>query len=195
MISVVILAAGESRRMGKPKMLLPWGQTSVLRKVLSTFRCAGVEDLLVVTGGARTQVEALAEGIARTVFNPNYARGEMLSSVQCGLRNLLPDCQASLIALGDQPLVKTSSVKEVIKAYAHNHTSLVTPSYQRKRGHPWLVTARHWPEIMEMRAPLTLRDFLTNHQDEIFYVNVEDPGILLDLDTPGDYAKYIKASG
>ena len=195
MITAVILAAGESRRMGRPKMLLPWGQTSVLGQVVSNFRSAGVEDLLVVTGGARAQVEALTGGVARTVFNPDYTRGEMLSSVQCGLRNLPPDCEASLIALGDQPFVKTSSVRKVINAYAVNRTTLVAPSYQRRRGHPWLVTAQHWPEIIGMRTPLTLRDFLINHQDEILYVNVDDPGILMDLDTPDDYAKYLKAHG
>ena len=83
MISAIILAAGESKRMGQPKMLLPWGKVSVLGQVISTFQSAGIEDIIVVTGGAHEQVEEIVkENGARSVFNRNYANGEMLSSLQ-----------------------------------------------------------------------------------------------------------------
>ncbi len=85
MIAAIILAAGQSRRMGQPKMLLPWGKTTVLETVIATFRAADVDDILVVTGGDREQVESLVRDSARTVFNPGYAAGEMLRSVQTGL--------------------------------------------------------------------------------------------------------------
>ncbi len=89
MISAIILAAGESKRMGQPKMLLPWGEVTVLGQVISTYQAAGVEDVLVVTGGAREQVEGIVrQHGARSVFNEQFAGGGMLSSLQCGLQFL-----------------------------------------------------------------------------------------------------------
>ncbi len=189
MITAILLAAGQSKRMGRPKMLLPWGKTTVLEKVIATFEAAGVDDILVVTGGDRDQIEALVGAAARTVFNPNYAEGEMLSSVQAGLVGLKPGAEAVLIGLGDQPQVRESSVRAVLDEYRKNRASIVVPSYRMQRGHPWLVTRIHWTEIQHMRSPTSLRDFLKRHIKDICYVEVNDPGILKDLDTPEDYLK------
>ncbi|GAB4420628.1 MAG: nucleotidyltransferase family protein [Anaerolineales bacterium] len=188
MITAIVLAAGQSRRMGQPKMLLPWGQSTVLGKVIETFTSAGAEEILVVTGGAREQVEALVGNSAKTVFNPDHAQGEMLSSVQIGLSNA--SGQAALIALGDQPKVRERSVRSVMEAYARGQAAIIVPSYKMRRGHPWLIAKTHWGEILKMKPGQTLRNFLDRHHDEIQYVNVDDPGILQDLDTPDDYEKH-----
>ena len=189
MISAIILAAGQSKRMGQPKMLLPWGNTTVLEKVIATFKAADVEDILVVTGGVRDAVESLVGGSAQIIFNPNYAKGEMLSSVQVELVGLKPGAEAALIGLGDQPQVRERSVRSVLKAYRNSGASLVVPSFQMRRGHPWLVARVHWDEILEMRSPASLRDFLNRHADEIHYVELHHESVLQDLDTPGDYLK------
>ena len=187
MITALILAAGLSKRMGQPKMLLPWGDITVLGKVISTFKSAGVGEILVVTGGARDKVEGLVGDSARTVFNSEHAQGGMLSSVQAGLREA--SGQAILIALGDQPQVRERSVKLVLEAYYLGGKSIIIPSFQMRRGHPWLVGKYHREEILGMSADETLRDFLERHVDEIQYVEVRDPGVLQDLDTPEDYLK------
>jgi molybdenum cofactor cytidylyltransferase len=189
MITALILAAGQSRRMGQPKMLLSWGQTTVLETIIATFKAAELDDILVVTGGDRERVEALVGEAARTLFNPNYARGEMLSSVQAGLSGLKPEVEAVLIGLGDQPQVRESSVRLVVDAYRKSGASLVVPSFQMRRGHPWLVTRSHWEEILDLRAPISLREFLNHHAQDIHYVEIEDDSILIDLDTPEDYLK------
>jgi molybdenum cofactor cytidylyltransferase len=189
MISTLILAAGQSKRMGSPKMLLPWGNTTVLEKVIATFNSAGVEDILVITGGAREQVEELVGESARCVFNPDYARREMLSSVQVGLAELKPGIEATLIGLGDQPQVQESSVRLVIEAYHQSGASIVVPSFKMRRGHPWMAARTHWEEILGMRSPESLRDFLNNHSEYINYVEVDNDSILQDLDTPDDYLK------
>lgn len=190
MITAIILAAGQSKRMGKPKMLLRWGETTVLEKVISTFEAANVDEILVVTGGQREQVEALAAGSARTVFNPDYGKGEMLSSVQAGLVRLQPGTEAVLIGLGDQPQAQERSVQLVLDEYRKSGASIVVPSFQMRRGHPWLVTRGHWEEILDMHSRTTLRDFLNSHADEIHYVEVNNDSILQDLDTPEDYLKF-----
>jgi molybdenum cofactor cytidylyltransferase len=189
MISALILAAGQSKRMGQPKLLLPWGATTVLETVIATFKTADVDDVLVVTGGHRESVEALVRDSARTVFNPDYAEGEMLSSVQAGLAGLKPGVEAILIGLGDQPQMRERSVRAVVDEFRNSGASLVVPSFQRRRGHPWLVARLHWDEILRMRPPVTLRDFLNRHADEIHYVELNNSSILQDLDTPEDYLK------
>lgn len=188
-VTAIILAAGQSRRMGQPKMLLPWGKTTVLGKVIETLQTAGMEDLLVVTGGSRERVEAIIHESVRVVFNAEYESLEMISSIQCGLRATKPEAQAALICLGDQPQVQAGIVQVILQEYENTGASLIVPSYQMKRGHPWLVARNWWDEILEMKPPESPRDFLNRHAKEIKYINVDTPSVLADLDTPEDYLK------
>lgn len=196
MISAIILAAGESKRMGQPKMLLKWGKTTVLEHVISVFANAGVEDIVVVTGSARDEVEkivaiAQASYSVRCVFNEGFVEGEMLSSIQCGLRDLAEKTAgAALIALGDQPQVCEGSVRRVCEMFKETGSPLVVPSYHMRRGHPWLAERSLWDEVLAMRAPQTPRDFLNARADQIRYVEVDDEGILADLDTPEQYRTH-----
>lgn len=191
MISAIVLAAGESKRMMQPKMLLPWGETTVLGRVLSVLRSAGVEDVITVTGGFREQVEAVAQQHgSRVVFNKEFVGNEMLSSIQCGLREMKAEAEAALICLGDQPQVQERSVRMVRERFVNGKSRLVVPSYQMRRGHPWLVSRPLWEEILMMKSPQSPRDFMNAHAHEITYVDVDNPSILQDLDTPEDYLKF-----
>ncbi len=190
MITAIVLAAGESKRMGQPKMLMPWGKSTVLQTVIATMQAAGVDDILVVTGGARSQVEALVGRSAQTIFNEEYAKGEMLSSIQVGLAAKMREARAVLICLGDQPQVQERSVRRVRDAFLKSNSNIVVPSFQMRRGHPWLVARSLWDELLEMKPPQTPRDFLNKHAKEIQYVEVDTPTIIEDLDTPDDYLKF-----
>jgi len=188
MISAIILAAGQSKRMGQPKMLLPWGNLTVIEHVIVTFLNAGMEDILVVTGGAHERVEEVIERYpVRRTHNKDYVTGEMLSSLQCGLSQMLPQTQATLIGLGDQPQIQERSVRFICEAYQASKSLLIVPSFQMKRGHPWLVARPLWKEMLELSPPETPRDFLNHRADEIQYVNMDTPTVLEDLDTPEDY--------
>jgi len=188
MISALVLAAGESKRMGQPKMLLPWGKTTVIGKVIFTLFQAGLTDVCVVTGGNYTGVkEALAEYNSKLVFNPDYADGEMLTSVKVGLKEIEGASEAALIVLGDQPQIEAGVVKIVMDSYLSARPKIVVPSYQMHRGHPWLIDHALWNEITVLSPPNTLRDYLIQNQGIISYVNVNTPSILQDLDTPREY--------
>jgi molybdenum cofactor cytidylyltransferase len=190
MISAIILAAGQSKRMGQPKMLLPWGEVTVIEHVISVFVKAGIEEILLITGGAREKVEeVIREYPVRLIHNQDYASGEMLSSLQCGLRALSSQTQATLIGLGDQPQVEARTVRLICQAYQRKKSGLIVPSFQMRRGHPWLIARPLWNEILEMKSPQSPRDFLNKHAGEIEYVNVNTSSILADLDTPEDYQK------
>jgi len=190
MITAIILAAGESKRMGEPKMLMPWGKSTVLQTVISTLQSSGISDILVVTGGARAQVESLIGKSVQTTFNKEYANEEMLVSIQIGLKEKIREASAALICLGDQPQVQGKIVRALAEAWNQNHARIVIPSYEKKRGHPWLVSREYWEEIINLPKDKTMRDFFALHKRDIFYVNVDTPSILQDLDTPDDYLKF-----
>lgn len=190
MITSIVLAAGESKRMGEPKMLMPWGKSTVLQTVISTLQSSGVNDILVITGGARAQIESLVGKTVQTIFNKDYANKEMLTSIQLGLEAKMREASAALICLGDQPQIQERSVRAIIEAWNQTKSKIIIPSYEKQRGHPWLIAREYWDEILNMSADKSMRDFLKKHKDNIFYVNVDTPSILQDLDTPEDYLKF-----
>ena len=184
-ISAVILAAGKSVRMGQPKMLMPWGNTNVLGKVIETIQSAGIEDITLVTNSTiALQINSYKLPIT---LNDN---GEMLESIQLGLQGQKTQSEATLICLGDQPQIEEGSVRNVCKIFREKKSSIVVPSYQMRRGHPWLIAKELWNEVLQMRAPESMRDFLKAHKNAIFYVEYDSPSILQDIDTSADYLKY-----
>ncbi|MDX1378606.1 MAG: NTP transferase domain-containing protein, partial [Anaerolineales bacterium] len=124
------------------------------------------------------------------VRNREYDKGGMLSSIQCGLQAMNSQAKSVLIGLGDQPQVQAGSVEMVCNAFYEAGSDIVVPSFQRRRGHPWLVARPLWDEILNMEPPRSLRDFLNAHHEKIEYINVDDPGVLADLDTPEDYQRW-----
>jgi molybdenum cofactor cytidylyltransferase len=156
--------------------------------VVEALIAGGLEDILVVTGGGREAVEtALQSYPVRTVFNPDYANGEMLSSYQAGLAAMPETSRAALISLGDQPQIQPETVRAVLEKWAENQAKIVMPSVHMRRGHPWALPRRLWPEVMELNPPVNLRDYLRSVEQEILYVPVETESILADIDTPADY--------
>lgn len=193
MITAIILAAGRSTRMGSPKMLLPWGKVVILEHIIAVFSQAGIDDILVVTGGAREQVEAVITESrikypVRSIYNENYVTGDMLSSIQCGLRQVVNEnVAAAMIGLGDQPQIQAGTVRLIRETHLQTKTPLVVPSFQMRRGHPWLAARSLWNELLAMQPSQTPRDFLNAHAADIHYVAVDTPSILADLDTPQEY--------
>jgi len=191
MISAIILAAGKSRRMGQQKILLPWGQTTVIGKIVSTILEAGVHDIIVVTGGSHNELDnVLKEFKINYISNKDYSNGEMLTSFQVGLRGVGVEPEAALVVLGDQPQIESNIVQAIVDRYLSTHHTIIIPSYNMHRGHPWLIEKSLWKEIFDLRPPHTLRDFLNMHDEIIDYINVKTPSVIQDLDTQYDYSKY-----
>ncbi len=190
MISALVVAAGFSRRMGQFKLLLPWGDETVIAHVVHTLEIETPGEIVVVTGHRADEVATALEGTrARLVTNPDYATGEMLSSVQAGLRALGSETTAALICLGDQPQMEAETVRRVVEAsQASGEHALIIPSYQMRAGHPVLLPCRVWPDVLAV-ATGTLKEALAPQRAGAVYVTVDTPSVLADLDTPGDYGK------
>jgi molybdenum cofactor cytidylyltransferase len=191
MIGAVVLAAGLSQRMGRPKMTLPWRDTTIIGQVISVLLDVGIDDVLVVTGGARNDVESALAGMpVSTIFNPDFGNGEMMLSLRVGLTALHKEINAALVVLGDQPQIKLDVVKSILTAYRQGQYHIVVPSFQSRRGHPWLVDRALWDVLLNEHAISTMRQFLNQFGKQIRYVDVNTASILQDLDTPEDYLKF-----
>jgi molybdenum cofactor cytidylyltransferase len=193
MIGAVILAAGQARRMGRNKMLLPFGTSSVIETIVTeVVACSAVGEVVVVTGHEPDRITALlAPYPVRCVFNPAYARAEMLVSLQVGVRALAAEVQAALIVPGDHPRLRRDIIQRVIDEYQPG--ALVIPSYQMKRGHPILIDRRWWGELLALPETASLRDFIRAHEDHIRYVVVDTDSVLQDMDTPEEYRSVFTA--
>jgi molybdenum cofactor cytidylyltransferase len=192
MIAGIVLAAGMSTRMGRPKMTLPWksGRT-VVGEVLHALLSGGADRVLVVTGADREAVERAAEGIAvRFVHNEEHAVSGMFSSIKCGLRALDgSDAEVALITPGDLPAIRPDTVAALISAWRETRSGIIAPSHAGRRGHPVLLGRSSWPRILATPDQSTLRDFLMQESAMVRHVIVDDLGIVSDLDTPDDYQK------
>ena len=199
MVSALVLAAGLSRRMGTNKLLLPFGERTILAQVISVLQSCPLGEIVVVTGHEREKVEESIgrhlrpkpDGGLRFVYNPNYATGEMLSSIQAGLAAMRDAsyCDAALIVLGDQPHIERRIVDQVIAA--HRPGTVVIPSFNRRGGHPILIDRVRWPEVLALPLDANLREVLRAHADWLHYVEVDAETILRDVDTPEDYKRSI----
>ncbi len=190
-VFALILAAGQSKRMHQSKIILPWGNTTIIEHIISLFRKSGISDVFVVTGGYREAVELeVAKAGGRSIFNANYANDELTISLQVGMGSIsLNNYSAGFISLGDQPNIHQEDIKKLLEIHRLVPEKIVIPSFNFRRGHPWLVPSRYFDELAKLAPPETLRTFLNKHNDDIEYVVVNDDDIITDLDTPEDYER------
>jgi molybdenum cofactor cytidylyltransferase len=190
-ITAIILAAGESRRMKTPKMLLPFQGKTIIEKVIETVISSKIRDIIVVVGAVKEKLTGLVEKFPVTIcYNENYAEG-MLSSVKCGIGYLAPDTDAVMVFLGDQPMVPLEVVDSVIDSFISSKKRLVLPVYEGKRGHPLLISSSFLTEIENIGKETGLRQLLIKFPGDIFEVESKNSAILKDIDTEEDYQREI----
>ena len=192
----IVLAAGESTRMGAPKALLPDGNGRVfVSRVLHVFRTAGVSDLTVVTGTLHTRIvgsvarDAPRATTVRFARNVDPSRGQ-LSSLQIGLRTAAaPGVDAVLVTLVDVPLVAAETVRAVVEAYRRTGAPIVRPARGERHGHPVLFARAVFAALHHADPVIGAKAVLRAHAAAIVNVEVADEGAFLDVDTPEDYER------
>lgn len=190
-IWAIILAAGESKRMGSPKMLLPFNDSTMMECVISNVVKSIVDKIIVVLGAERETLVQLADKLhVETCYNENYKEG-MLSSVQCGFRHLPSGCKASLVFQGDQPLITFNTVNAVINAYASSEKGIVIPVFGKKRGHPILLDMKYRNIIDKLSPDEGLRSLAYRFPADVLEVDTDESAILWDFDTYEQYKKGI----
>jgi molybdenum cofactor cytidylyltransferase len=191
-IWAIILAAGESKRMGFPKMLLDFDGKTMLERVIENVTASEIINILLVLGAEKDKLlQIVSKYPVKYCYNENYAEG-MFSSVKCGVRNLPSDYEAAIIFQGDQPFITPDVSGIVINAYRSTGKGIVIPTSGGKRGHPLLVDSKYRHEIELIDPTQGLRSLAHRFSDDVTEVETHNSGILKDFDTYTDYAEIFK---
>ena len=192
MISAVILAAGESRRMGKQnKLLLPIGGEALLVKLVASVCASDVGQVLVVIGHEAEKIRReLNELPLNFVYNPNFSEG-MTTSIKYGVKVASHECDGLLICLGDMPFINTSEINKLIHAYVKNRIKgeglIVVPVFKRQRGNPVLFSIEFRNDILEHKKESGCKEVIMKNSDSVMEIEMDDEKMLLDVDTMEDY--------
>ncbi len=191
-IAGIILAAGNSTRMGKPKALLNIGESTFLEVIVRNLLNANFAPLMIVLGTEEAKIKNAIIDDHHCVFvhNQHPDKGQ-LSSLHCALKKLPDDVLGCLMVLVDHPLVKASTYHTIYTQGQKTPDKIVIPSYNGNRGHPVYFGRRYFKDLREAPLSLGARAVVERHAQEIHLMAVEDAGILKDIDTPADYLASI----
>lgn len=186
-VAAVILAAGGSTRMGQLKQLLPVDGQPMVRQVTQTVCAAGLAQVIVVLGAQADRVrEAVHDLPVEIVVNEEWAAG-MGRSLRAGLEAIRPEIQAALIVLADQPRLTPTLLQKLVSRYQATRAAIVAPFYQGRQGNPVLFDRGLFAELMAIEGDQGGRSLLTRYPEQIERVEVDDPAVVLDIDTREEY--------
>ena len=198
MIAAIILAAGESLRMGTAKALLPFSkingfQTTFLQNLIDVFTHSRAEPILVVLGSNVETIRSQTKfGNARSIINKNYKDG-MLSSIQAGLKALANDSvEGALICPVDHPNIDIEVIENLITTFESQSSLITLPTYKGRRGHPVLFSQAVFAEIEQAPKMIGARQVVWDHSDEVVELPTANPSVAIDIDTPADYKNFLE---
>ncbi|NPV70397.1 MAG: nucleotidyltransferase family protein [Firmicutes bacterium] len=191
----VVLAAGSSKRMVRPKLLLPYGDSTLLQRAVGAALEAGLGRTIVVLGHAASQARHLimrswpGRDDLEIVFNPDYHSG-MSTSLRAGLAAAAGRAKVVVFCLGDQPLVTGAIIRRLAEAYLGTTPLplIVAPRCAGQRGNPVLIDERLFPELLKLTGDVGAREVVEAHLGEAVLVD-SGPEVLVDMDTPEDLAQ------
>lgn len=186
LIAAVVLAAGMSSRMGRPKQILPLEGVPMLERVLEILRKTSIGKVVVVLGANAAEVKKHVKFDEElVVVNRRFAEG-MSSSLRLGLRHVGKEAKAIIVVLGDQPFVLPLTLNKLVAAYENSRARIVVPTYKGARGNPVLFDKRVFPQIAAIRGDTGAKSVVRKNVADVLEVEVSDSGVLVDVDTPSD---------
>lgn len=188
MIAAVVLAAGKSERMGRPKALLPFRGRTFLETILDSISHSPVEYTVVVLGHYREEIERRV-ALPASIYNPNYEQG-MITSLQAGIRALPKNTTGVLLFLIDNPIVSPGVIEALIEKSPAKH--IVTPTFEGRRGHPVYFAAAIFEEILALPPSQGANTVLRSDPSRVLEVPVDVAGILVDIDTPAEFQQFLE---
>ena len=186
-VAAILLAAGQSKRMGAFKPLLPFGEKTVIESCVDYLQRGGVEAIVVVLAHRAEAIKEKLKGFPVSfAFNPD-PESEMGESIACGVREIPPDCQATLIAPTDYPAIPAEVVAALINSWRTRSAKLLAPKYEGGGGHPVLVDLCFRDQLLHLDPQRGLRGLFDEYRDQVLRVPVDSPFIARDIDTWEDY--------
>ena len=200
MLAAVILAAGESRRMGQPKALIPFPEKpaaqdsqakTFLEHLIQVTRHSRVGALRVVVGAHEGEIRAAVKlGADELVVNQDWRRGQ-LSSLQAAIRSLPADIEGMVLCLVDHPLISTEIIATLIAAFDRAKTKIVIPAFHGRRGHPVIFPRTLFAELLAAPEDLGARAVVRAHAADVVEVPTEEEGVLLNLNDPETLSRVL----
>ena len=188
-VSAIVLAAGESRRMGSEnKLLLALAGAPLLQRGIETLLQCALREIVVVLGHEHQRLEPLLDDLpVGRAYNADYAAGQM-TSVNAGLAALRAPCDGVMVCLGDQPLLTPSDVTELIEAFAElGDRSILVPTHRGRRGNPVIISYAQRAAILAGGRNLGCRHLIERNPEQVATHEMDTDHVIVDLDTPGDY--------
>jgi len=186
-ISAILLAAGESKRMGQPKQLMPFGESTILEQAIDNLLNSTVSETIVVLGHRAEEVmNVVTSKPVKIVINPDYQQG-MSTSIIAGLDLVDSGTRAVMIALGDQPFVDSQTINSIIEVFMSSNKGIAIPVYQGRRGHPVIFSIRYKGELLKLRGDIGGREIIDQRPDDVLEVAVSSKGVSVDIDTIDSY--------
>lgn len=189
-VSAILLAAGESRRMGQVnKLALSVDGVPLLRRTLLTLLQAQLREVVVVVGHEQHSVRRLLAGIpVRIVSNDRYREGQM-TSVHCGMQALEEACDGVMVCLSDQALLEPGDIKLLVDHFLSKPAAVLVPTYRGQRGNPIILASQHRTDILNGDRNLGCRRFIEKNPELVTTLAFDNDHVVFDLDTPEDYAR------
>ena len=187
LVSAIILAAGESRRMGKPKQLLPLGKTTILESTIDNFLNSELSEIVVVVGYRAKQVSSLIDGKPISMVVNKAYRDGMSTSIIAGLNSVSDNAQGIMIALADQPFVDSETIDCLVRSFSAYDKGIIIPTYQGRRGNPVILSAKYKEELLSLEGDIGAREIIHRYPDDVLEVPVSCEGICVDIDTVDTY--------
>jgi len=189
MISAILLGAGESKRMGIDKLSLPWGRKTVFEHCFEILLRSDVEELVIVLRFRNKGIKNLFQRKkVKIVTNPCFRKG-MSHSIRRGLQAIHPNSHGILVALGDQPFLKTRTINVLIRTFDQGRGGIIIPSFQGKRGHPVIFDRKYEKELLDLKGDVGGRSIIERHPEDLRVVSIKSEGVVKDVDTWQDYEK------
>jgi len=194
MIVAVVLSAGESSRMGRPKALLPIDGQTFIERIVAALKQTKVGKIIVILGhNARELQSKISHLPVEILINTDYKLGQ-LSSLQLAVRNLQPDldCDGMLVHLVDHPYLAPALVEEMIRRFYETKKRIIVPKFQGKRGHPVIFSNALFDEILSAPMEEGAKAVVNAHRAETLEIETEEEGIAVDIDTPELYQQHVR---
>jgi len=187
MINAIILAAGESKRMGKLKPLLRFKDTTFLGQIISVLRLSDVDTITIVLGaGAETIKKSVDLSGTRVVINEHYEKGQ-LSSLIAAIEQSPQDTEAILVCLVDNPFITKEVVDKIVGKFKETNSPIIVPVFNKRRGHPTLFSRSLFDELLIAPEKEGARYVLYSNEERVLELETSESGILIGIDTPDDY--------
>ena len=187
MINAIILAAGQSKRMGKPKPLLRFGDKTFLEQIISVIKLSDVDRITVVLGAeAETIKNSVDLSETRVVVNKDYLKGQ-LSSLIAAIKDTPEETEAVLLCLVDAPFVSKEVVNKIVSKFGETNNPIIVPVFNGKRGHPTLFSKSLFNELLNAPQDQGARYVLYSNEEKVLEVEISESGFLISIDTPDEY--------